>query len=120
MSQMMDRAHEHYLPGIPTELEPVTTNIMDGLQAAVRDYPDRIAIDFLAREFTYADIYRQVQQAVTVLAMCGVRKGDVVSLILPNCPQHYVAFYAIDALGAIASEHNPLAPREQLLEQLER
>ena len=120
MSRMMDRAHEHYLPGVPKAITPITSTIMDGMHAAVRDYPDRIAIDFLGKEFTYAQIYQDIQKAVTVLAMCGVRKGDVVSLILPNCPQHYVAFYAIDALGAIASEHNPLAPQEQLMEQLER
>jgi long-chain acyl-CoA synthetase len=42
-----------------------------------------------------------------------VKKGDTVALILPNCPQHVVAFYAVLRLGAIVVEHNPLyTPRE--------
>ncbi len=120
MVTMMERAHEQYLPGVPTDIQEVTTPLSHALIQAHKDFPERVAIDFLGRNFTYDDIYKQVQQAVTALAMCGVRPGDCVSLILPNCPQHYVAFYAIQALGAIASEHNPLAPREQLIEQLER
>lgn len=51
--------------------------------------------------------------------MCGVREGDVVSVILPNCPQHFTAFYAITALGATVAEHNPLAPLAQLNDQLD-
>ena len=38
----------------------------------------------------------------------GVGKGDRVALVLPNCPQHVVAFYAVLRLGAIVVEHNPL------------
>lgn len=116
---MSQKAQELYPEGIPTSIDPIEKTMLDTLSAAVRTYPDRVAIDFLGRETTYAQLMRDVQRAVTVLTMCGVRRGDVVSLILPNCPQHYACFYAIQALGAVASEHNPLAPREQLLKQLE-
>lgn len=119
MSHMMQRAHEQYLEGVSTTIPEVTDTTFECFERAVRDFPDRVAIDFLGREYTYADVYKDVQRAVTVLALCGVRKGDAVALVMPNCPQHYVAFYAVQALGAIASEHNPLAPRDELLPQLE-
>lgn len=118
MSEMMDKAYAHYQEGVPREIPEVTGSLFDPFARAARNFPDRIAVDFLGREFTYADMYREVQRAITVLAMCGVREGHTVALILPNCPQHYVAFYALQALGAVASEHNPLAPRQQLLDQL--
>ena len=85
MTTMMERAHEHYLPGVPTDIQEVTTPVSHALMQAHKDFPERIAIDFLGRNFTYDDIYKQVQQAVTALAMCGVRPGDCVSIILPNC-----------------------------------
>lgn len=116
----MKRAHAHYPAGIPTEIEPVNHTIADLLDRAARDCPNRVAIDFLGKEFTYSEIYTEVQRAARVLRMCGVRRGDVVSLILPNCPQHYVAFYAITAIGAIVSEHNPLAPAATLQKQLDQ
>ncbi|MDY5589522.1 MAG: AMP-binding protein [Arcanobacterium sp.] len=118
MESMTQQAQKLYLDGVPTAIDPVRTTMIDTLSTAARDFPDRVAVDFLGKESTYAQIMHDVQRAVTVLTMCGVRRGDVVSLILPNCPQHYVCFYAIQALGAIASEHNPLAPSEQLLSQL--
>ncbi|MFP7695969.1 AMP-binding protein [Trueperella sp. LYQ143] len=116
----MERAHSHYSEGVPTHINPVTEPIGELLLSAVRDFPQRCAIDFLAREYTYAEILDEVQRAAQVLAMCGVRKGDVISLILPNCPQHYVAFYAAMMLGVTVAEHNPLAPQSQIDAQIER
>lgn len=117
---MMERAHAQYPAGVPTEIEPVNHAIDDLLERATRDCPNRVAIDFLGREYTYSEVYTEVQRAARVLRMCGVRRGDVVSVILPNCPQHYVAFYAIIAIGAIVSEHNPLAPAATLQKQLDQ
>ena len=48
-----------------------------------------------------------------------MRKGDVVALVLPNCPQHVVAFYAALRLGAIVVEHNPLYTPRELRHQFE-
>ena len=49
----------------------------------------------------------------------GLRKGDLVALIMPNCPQHVVAFYAILRLGAIVIEHNPLYTAREMRHQFE-
>ncbi len=48
-----------------------------------------------------------------------MKKGDTVALILPNCPQHVVAFYAVLRLGAIVVEHNPLYTPRELQHQFE-
>ncbi|QOR48422.1 AMP-binding protein [Trueperella pecoris] len=114
----MELAHSYYAPGVATEIEPVQTTIDHLLLRAARDFPDRVAIDFLANEYTYAQILDEVRRAAQVLTMCGVRKGDIISLILPNCPQHYVAFYAAQFLGVTVAEHNPLAPPAQIEAQI--
>ena len=41
------------------------------------------------------------------------------ALILPNCPQHVVAFYAVLRLGAVVVEHNPLYTSRELRHQFE-
>ena len=51
--------------------------------------------------------------------MAGVQAGDRVALILPNCPQHIAAFYAILRLGAIVVEHNPLYTGAELRHMFE-
>lgn len=115
----MARAHEHYADSVPETISIPDFPINRLLANAITEFPDRMAIDFLGRTFTYREIGEEVRRAVTVLQMYGVRKGDVVSLILPNCPQHYVAYYAITTLGATVAEHNPLAPAQQIEDQLE-
>jgi long-chain acyl-CoA synthetase len=48
-----------------------------------------------------------------------VKKGDPVAIVLPNAPQHIVAFYAVLRLGAIVVEHNPLYTPRELRHQFE-
>ncbi|MEX5300472.1 AMP-binding protein, partial [Kocuria sp. CPCC 205292] len=47
------------------------------------------------------------------------RRGDRVAIVLPNCPQHIVAFYAVLRLGAVVVEHNPLYTESELRHQFE-
>ena len=58
-------------------------------------------------------------RAAEALRRLGVGRGDVVGVILPNCPQHVVIAYAAWRIGAIVAEHNPLAPAAQIREQIE-
>lgn len=46
----------------------------------------------------------------------GVKRGDVVTMFLPNVAQSFVAFYAINRIGAIANIVHPLTPPESLAE----
>ena len=48
-----------------------------------------------------------------------MQAGDRVALILPNCPQHIIAFYAILRLGAIVVEYNPLYTGAELRHMFE-
>lgn len=113
------RGTEHYPEGVSTTVSIPDFTMEQMLVEAIADFPKRVAIDFLGREWTYEEIGADVQRAITVLKMCGVREGDVVSVIQPNCPQHFTAFYAIIALGATVAEHNPLAPVAQLNREID-
>ena len=53
-----------------------------------------------------------------MLAGLGVKKGDRVGLLLPNCPQYVIAWYATVRLGAIAVGNNPLYTRRELTHQI--
>ena len=109
----------HYAPGVPGVIAPVTEPLPRMLDDAARRFPDRVAIDFLGASTTYARLSQQVARAAETLRRLGVGRGDVVGVILPNCPQHVVIAYAAWRIGAIIAEHNPLAPAAQIREQIE-
>ena len=109
----------HYAPGVPGVIAPVTEPLSRMLDDAARRFPDRIALDFLGKSTTYRQLSEQVARAAEALRRLGVGRGDVVGVILPNCPQHVVIAYAAWRIGAIVAEHNPLAPAAQIREQIE-
>ena len=108
-----------YQAGIPAVIEAPDAGLGELLETAAHFYPDRVAIDFLGASTTYARLSQQVARAAEALRRLGVGRGDVVGVILPNCPQHVVIAYAAWRIGAIVAEHNPLAPAAQIREQIE-
>ncbi|WP_433677280.1 long-chain-fatty-acid--CoA ligase [Microbacterium gorillae] len=108
-----------YAAGVPEDLAPVSGSLVDIVIASARDYPQAPALEFFGRETTYAQLLEQIERAAQGLRDQGVRAGDTVAIILPNCPQHIVAFYAVLRLGAVAVEHNPLYTPRELRKQFE-
>ena len=114
-----DQAHDFY-DAVPYEVPVPDTSLYELLDTAARLYPDRVALDYFGATTTYAQVRDQVLRAARVLHEAGVRAGDTVAISLPNCPQAFVAFYACMCIGAVAAQHNPLAPAAEIAGQLER
>ncbi|MFC0032391.1 long-chain-fatty-acid--CoA ligase [Micromonospora chaiyaphumensis] len=107
-----------YAPGVPAEIAEPTGSLVDLLTDAARRFGPRVALDFYGATTTYAGLADQVARAAEALRRLGVGTGDRVALVLPNCPQHVVAFYAVLRLGAVVVEHNPLYTADELAHQL--
>ncbi|GAA5029968.1 long-chain-fatty-acid--CoA ligase [Microbacterium fluvii] len=108
-----------YAAGVPEDLAPVTGSLVDIVDASARDYPDAPALQFFGRETSYRQMHDAIERAAAGLRAMGVSAGDTVAIVLPNCPQHIIAFYAILRLGAVAIEHNPLYTARELRKQFE-
>ena len=57
-----------------------------------------------------------VESVAGYLDSKGIKRGDVVTVFLPNVAQSFVAFYAINRIGAIANIVHPLTPADALEE----
>ncbi|MCR2792927.1 long-chain-fatty-acid--CoA ligase [Microbacterium sp. zg.Y625] len=108
-----------YAEGVPADLPPVSGSLVDIVAASARDYPDAPALQFFGLETTYRRLEEQIDRAAAALHARGVRAGDPVAIVLPNCPQHIVAFYAVLRLGAVVVEHNPIYTPRELRKQFE-
>ncbi|WP_104194662.1 long-chain-fatty-acid--CoA ligase [Cryobacterium sp. M25] len=110
---------KNYQPGVPAEIELPTESLVAMLERSVAEAGDHPALEFFGRRTTYTELGDQVDRVAEGLRHLGVRAGDRVALILPNCPQHVVAFYAVLRLGAVVVEHNPLYTSRELRHQFE-
>src|SRR5580700_2928443 len=70
------------------------------------------------RAVSYRELATLVASAAAGLARRGVRRGDVVALVSPNCPEYAIAFHAAVLAGAAVSTVNPLVPAPELTRQL--
>lgn len=109
----------NYQPGVPSEIVLPTEPLSRMFENSVAEAGQSPATEFFGRRTSYAQLGEQVAQAAEGLRALGVKAGDRVALILPNCPQHVVAFYAVLRLGAVVVEHNPLYTSRELRHQFE-
>lgn len=110
---------KHYQPGVPAQIALPTESLVALYERSVAEAGSSVACEFFGRTTTYAQLGDQIARAAEGLRRLGVRAGDRVALVLPNCPAHVVAFYAVLRLGAIVVEHNPLYTERELRHMFE-
>lgn len=110
---------KNYQPGVPAEIDLPTDSLVAMLERSVAEAGSCPALEFFGRRTNYSELGDQVDRVAEGLRQLGVRPGDRVALVLPNCPQHVVAFYAVLRLGAVVVEHNPLYTSRELRHQFE-
>jgi long-chain acyl-CoA synthetase len=109
----------HWPSDVPKTLEPYPEiSAFQMLERSARRFPDRPATAFFGKRLTYAQLLTQVERCSAVLASLGVKQGDRVGMLLPNCPQYVVTWYACQRIGAIAVGNNPLYTQRELEHQL--
>jgi long-chain acyl-CoA synthetase len=108
-----------YAEGVPAEIDLPAGSLSHLIDESVAAYGKHVALEFFGATTTYAELGDQIARAAEGLRKRGVRKGDRVALVLPNSPQHVVAFYAALRLGAVVIEHNPLYTPRELRHQFE-
>jgi long-chain acyl-CoA synthetase len=73
-----------------------------------RKYPDREAILFLGKSFSYRELSDLIDRTATALQEFGVRKGDKVMIYVANSPQWVISFFGIMKAGAVAVPVPPI------------
>lgn len=102
------------LNGIPANLEYYKGSMYDKVAEVSEHYPGNIAYDFMGGKVKYKDFIVQVDNCARALAAIGVKKGEAVTICMPNSPQAVVLFYAINKVGAIANMVHPLSSEKEI------
>jgi long-chain acyl-CoA synthetase len=109
---------KHYSKGIPPMIEYPDISIVHFLEDTAKNYPDTTATIFMGAQLTYRELNDQVNKVAYGLSSLGIKKGDRVALLFPNCPQSIIALFAALKIGAIVVQHNPLYVERELKYQL--
>ena len=118
---------KHYDPGIPYSLTYPAIPLHGILQETARKTPDATAcltsakLPLLGRRHAILT-YQQLDTATDALAAAmvdlGLQKGDRVALVMPNCTQFVIAFYATLKAGGVIAAANPTYPANRMQDQI--
>ncbi len=109
------RPHHKFWPArLPHAITPPATSLWDNLAVSARRYPDKAALVFFGRSFSYAEVLQKAERLAAFLQELGVRPGDRVLLNLQNCPQLVIAHFAILRANAVVVPVNPMNRSEEL------
>jgi long-chain acyl-CoA synthetase len=82
--------------------------VVSGFERIADSAPDKTAIFFLGKRFSYAQLRELIYRFATALDGLGVRDNDKVGIYLPNCPQWLVAYLGAQKIGAIPVPISPI------------
>jgi long-chain acyl-CoA synthetase len=103
-----------YPPGVSWDAPlPPAVPLESLLETAASKWPERVALDFYDRTFTFRELHELAARAAKGLQALGVGPGVHVGLHLPNTPHFVIAFFAVLMAGGRVVDFSPLsAPRE--------
>ena len=84
------------------------------VRRSANKYPSLIAYSYYGTKITYKSYLRKIDEAAIAFSKLGAKKGDYVSIIMPNTPEAIICFYALNKLGCIANMLHPLSGEEEL------
>jgi long-chain acyl-CoA synthetase len=101
------------------ETEIYEGSLTDFFRSSVEEHRDKTALTFYGTTFDFARIEALSEKMAASLTARGVKGGDRVALMLPNCPQYVVGFFATVRLGAIVTQLNPMYVEREIEHILE-
>ncbi|MDE5413871.1 long-chain-fatty-acid--CoA ligase [Alkalihalobacterium chitinilyticum] len=83
-------------------------------EETVKKYPQNTALTFYHLTWTYEKTYAIVEKLASALAASGMKKGDRLAIMLPNCPQYVFSLFATFRVGGIVVQVNPMYVEREL------
>ena len=76
--------------------------------------PKDNALEFYGRLITYGELIQRIERCAKAFWALGIRKGDAVTLCMPNTPQTVECFYALNRIGAITNMIHPQSAQNEI------
>ncbi len=88
------------------------------LEASRERFGSNIALIYEGKHYTYGELDNAVNAMANHFLAAGIAKGDKVVLMLPNCPEFVITYFAAVKIGAVAVTLNIMSTSHELLHLL--
>ncbi len=84
------------------------------VEKAAKEFPDDDALEFFGKKIKYHELLQRINRCSRAFAAAGIKKGEAVTLCMPNVPQTVESFYALNRIGAIANMVHPQSAQNEI------
>lgn len=93
-------------------------SMYDQVKASSLKYPNNTAYEYYGKKTNYKTFLKQIDTCALCFYKLGVKKGNIITICLPNIPEALIAVYALNKLGAIANMLHPLSSPIEIKDSL--
>lgn len=79
-----------------------------------KGFDKQIAIKYFNTSISYSTFFKKIDQAAKAFLEMGVKKGDIITICMPNTPEAVISVYALNKIGAIANMIHPLSAENEI------
>lgn len=112
------RWHKYYPKEIQRSIQYLEKPLHFFLEESAEKYGAENAVHFMGKELSYQKLFTQAKRIANYFQQLGLKKGDRVAIMLPNCPQAVIGYYGALMAGGIVVQTNPLYTERELEYQL--
>ena len=102
----------------PLEEKEYNISYPEAIKQTFEEFPNRPALSYLGIELTFKQVDEYSNQFANMLVKNGFKKGDIVAIDLPNCPEYVIAVLGTQRAGCVVSGVSPLLSDVQMQYQL--
>ena len=95
-----------------TPLAPV--GMYDFMYERNKDRLDGTALNYFGKKTSYGEFFAAIDEAAKAYAACGVKPGDIVTLVTLTCVPSVVSLYALNKIGGVPNYLNVLSTEAEL------
>lgn len=77
-------------------------------------YPNNRAIQYFNKKITYKKLIDKIDKMARTFTYYDIKKGDIVTICMPNTPEVLISLYALNKIGAVAHMLHPLSAEEEI------
>lgn len=105
----------HWPTGVPHTLAVPDRNLFDHLAQYAISQPCKPAIEYYGRLINYQELYQGATRLAGYLQKrLNIHRGDRVLLLMQNCPQFAIAYYAILRCDAVVVALSPMSATDEI------
>lgn len=94
------------------------TTYVDVIKPTFEKYSGKIALVYMGVDISFSELDYYSNRFANMLISCGLKRGDVIGINLPNIPEYVIAWLGILKAGCVVSGVSPLISTDEMEYQL--